>query len=373
MSFVYLKRWSQSRILLKSFFITVLILRVTLGYGQTVTLSVDRTSLLTDNNITTSGEKYEEAIITATLSTSNNKPTVVTFEPSGSLSQDYYRQSNIQSNAYTVVSGSNEERHSLNPLNTPIDVAVDKDGNLYVSDRLHRVQKFSFGTNHSYSVTTVAGGGLTSGGIIQAGERINELWNPDGICLDDDDNLFIADKFNNRIIKFAAGSVMGKSGEIVAGGNRAGSAANQLDKPTDIVLDSLGNMFIADYENSRIQKWLTGGSDGSTVAGGNGIGGALNQLSYPWSLSIFNSDLYIAENENNSVVKWVADANEGTILAGNNGSGNNANQFNDPYGVALDSKGNLYVSDGDNHRVQKWLRSERRDYRSWWKWTGVKF
>ena len=355
MSFVYLKRWSQSRILLKSFFITVLILRVTLGYGQTVTLSVDRTSLLTDNNITTSGEKYEEAIITATLSTSNNKPTVVTFEPSGSLSQDYYRQSNIQSNAYTVVSGSNEERHSLNPLNTPIDVAVDKDGNLYVSDRLHRVQKFSFGTNHSYSVTTVAGGGLTSGGIIQAGERINELWNPDGICLDDDDNLFIADKFNNRIIKFAAGSVMGKSGEIVAGGNRAGSAANQLDKPTDIVLDSLGNMFIADYENSRIQKWLTGGSDGSTVAGGNGIGGALNQLSYPWSLSIFNSDLYIAENENNSVVKWVADANEGTILAGNNGSGNNANQFNDPYGVALDSKGNLYVSDGDNHRVQKWL------------------
>ena len=352
MSFVYLKRWSQSCALLKSWLVAVLIFGITLSYGQTVTLSVDRTSLLTDNNITTSGEKYEEAIITATLSTSNNNPTVVTLEPSGSLSQDYYRQSNIQSNAYTVVSGSNEERHYLNPLNSPRDVAVDNDGNLYVSDRLHRVQKFSFGTNHTYSVTTVAGGGSTLGGIIQSGERPNDLWNPDGICLDDDNNLFIADNFNNRIIKFAAGSVKGKNGEIVAGGNRAGSSANQLNKPLDIVLDSLGNMFIADFDNGRIQKFpanSTSSTDGTTIAGDS------NPFSEPWSIAMHNSNIYIAEGANNRIIKWYSDQNEGTSIAGDGSSGDNVNQFNRPFGVALDSKGNLYVSDGNNHRVQKWV------------------
>jgi len=56
---------------------------------------------------------------------------------------------------------------------------------------------------------------------------------------------------------------------IVAGGNSAGSSAEQLNYPEDVYVDIDGSMYIADRLNNRIQKWVPGATSGITVAGGN--------------------------------------------------------------------------------------------------------
>ena len=82
-----------------------------------------------------------------------------------------------------------------------------------------------------------------------------------------------------------------------------GNAANQLNRPKDVFVDGAGNLYIADENNERIQKWSPGASSGVTVAGGNG-------------------------------------------------GGSGADQFNAPEGVYADEQGNVYVADKYNYRVQ---------------------
>ncbi|MFL2996098.1 MAG: thrombospondin type 3 repeat-containing protein, partial [Cytophagales bacterium] len=144
-------------------------------------------------------------------------------------------------------------------------------------------------------------------------------------------------------------------GVKVAGGNEAGSAANQLFYPHDIALDASGNLYIADKDNHRIQKWEPGASEGTTVAGGNGIGSSANQLDEPYHITIDASgNLYIADHDNHRIQKWAPGATEGITVAGGNGRGSDANQLRDPRGIILDANGNLYISDSYNHRIQKW-------------------
>lgn len=140
----------------------------------------------------------------------------------------------------------------------------------------------------------------------------------------------------------------------VAGGNGAGSAPNQLDSVFSVFVDSVGTMYIADFKNNRVQKWVAGATAGVTIAGGNGRGSAANQLDGPSGLVVTPSgDLYVVDRGNQRVQKWAAGATTGTTVAGGNGQGNAANQFNKPIDMAFDASGNLYVADQLNYRVQR--------------------
>jgi len=92
-----------------------------------------------------------------------------------------------------------------------------------------------------------------------------------------------------------------------------------------------------------------------TVAGGNGDGSGPNQLSAPFGVAIDGKgNLYITDSSNYRVQKWTPGATSGTTVAGGNGDGSGPNQLSGPYGVAIDGKGNLYITDSSNYRVQKW-------------------
>ena len=73
-------------------------------------------------------------------------------------------------------------------------------------------------------------------------------------------------------------------GITIAGGNGAGSELNQLQYPSGMFLDNDANLYIADSFNHRIVRWNYGSSAGQIVAGGNGMGGCPEQLNWPHSI-----------------------------------------------------------------------------------------
>ena len=150
-------------------------------------------------------------------------------------------------------------------------------------------------------------------------------------------------------------SVLGYNsiGITVAGGNGSGSAANQLS-PYGIVVDGSGNLYVADTDNHRVQKWIPGATVGVTVAGGNGAGSAANQLDYPVGMVMDGlGNLYIVERYNHRVTKWAPGATLGLTVAGGNGDGSLANQLSQPYGITIDALGNLYVADRGTHETSQ--------------------
>ena len=88
-------------------------------------------------------------------------------------------------------------------------------------------------------------------------------------------------------------------------GNGAGNAANQLSGAAGIFVDSIGNIYISDGTNGRVQKWAPGATYGTTVAGANGTGSAVNQLWSPQGLFVdANGYIYVADYGNDRCVRW---------------------------------------------------------------------
>jgi hypothetical protein len=126
-------------------------------------------------------------------------------------------------------------------LNYPQGIFVDINLDLYVADcRNNRIQLFQ---SEQLDAITVAGSGSLNTTI--------SLNCPTGVVLDADGYLFIVDSGNNRIV----GSGSDGFRCLVGCSNSTGSASNQLDGPRTLSFDSYGNMFVTDYGNNRIQKF----------------------------------------------------------------------------------------------------------------------
>jgi hypothetical protein len=146
---------------------------------------------------------------------------------------------NSDSNSWTVAAGDDCSGSSSNRLYNPWGIFVDFDLNLYVADFGNdRIQFFSSG---QVTGTTVAG--AAAPGTIT-------LNNPTGVILDGDGYMFIVDNYAHRII----GS--GPNGfRCIVGCAEIGSDAHQLRYPVGLSFDSHGNIFVADKDNHRIQKF----------------------------------------------------------------------------------------------------------------------
>jgi len=250
-------------------------------------------------------------------------------------------------------------------LANPTGVALDSSGNLYIADlenaRIRRVST-------SGIITTVAGK-ATPGFSGDGGSATSaELLMPCGIALDSSGNLFIADNNNYRIRKVdASGTITTVAGDGTAAFNGDGIIATsaEISNPTGVALDSSGNLYIADQGNNRIRKVSTSGII-TTVAGGGtgglGDGGAATsaELSAPSCVVVDSSgNLYIADTNDGCIVR-VNTSGIITIVAGDGTFGYNGDNIAPtaaklalPYGVALDSSGSLYIADSLNQRIRK--------------------
>ncbi|CAF1297552.1 unnamed protein product, partial [Adineta steineri] len=243
-------------------------------------------------------------------------------------------------------------------------------------------------TKWKQNACTVAGGnGL--------GSKLNELDEPQGIYVDNDDqNIYIADTGNHRIVRWEFGANIGT---IVAGGNGPGNEIFRLNTPVDVVLDkdrkyiiicdqtnarvtrwsrqnnqdrqllipdilcwglaidNNGDLYISDFQNHEVRRFQQGDKEGILVAGGNNYGDGLNQLNQPKHIFVDeNHSVYVADYMNNRVVKWMKNANEGILVAPGEVSNEDPSSMSKPIGVIVDHIGNIYVSTNGNHQIMRW-------------------
>ncbi|CAF0820235.1 unnamed protein product [Adineta steineri] len=263
--------------------------------------------------------------------------------------------------------------------------------------------------------------GITVAGRNGKGQKLNQLYNPEGIFIDNDKSIYVADSWNDRIVKWKLNS---NTGQIIAGENGSRNQDNQLNGPRDIIfdkennsfiisdrekkrviryfgknqtnqqsiisddwykriiryfdqsqtnqqiiisnincygltIDKNGSIYVSDCENHEVRRWKQGDTKGELVAGGNGKGNHLNQLYQPTYIFIDKDySLYISDCWNHRVMKWKKDAKEGIIVAGGNGKGNSLKQLSYPRGVIVDHLGQIYVADSGNHRVMRWCEGD---------------
>ncbi|CAF3367823.1 unnamed protein product [Rotaria socialis] len=315
----------------------------------------------------------------------------------------------------TIVAGGQGKGNALTQLSNPHALFVDKLGTVYIADYCNsRVMRWSKG---AASGDMIVGGtqlstprglsfdqhgnlwaekGITVAGGNGFGNALNQLNGPYGLCVDDDQNIYIADTNNHRILQWKAGAA---NGQVVAGGNGPGNGADQLNTPFDMIIDKeMGTLIICDTMNRRVVRWSqtnmtsgetiieniccvglmmddrrflyisdwndhsvrqysVGNTTGTAVAGGNGAGDHLKQLNS--NMFIFvdqDNSIYVSDYKNDRVVKWAKGAHEGIVVAGGHGKGDALTQLSHPQGVFVDQLGTVYVVDYSNHRVMRWCK-----------------
>ena len=151
-------------------------------------------------------------------------------------------------------------------------------------------------------------------------------------------------------------------------GDDGPAIAAQLDNPQSVALDATGNLYIADWFNNVVREVTVNGNI-TTVAGngtrgysGDGGPAISAQLSFPYALAFDRAgDLFIADSSNDVIREVTPDGNittvAGTNVPGYSGDGGPATnaQLYDPSGVAVDSTGNLYIADSNNHVIREVL------------------
>ena len=252
----------------------------------------------------------------------------------------------------TTVAGGNGAGAALNQFNSPSSVFADAAGNIYIADRSNfRIMKFPPGS-----------AGFTKGKVIAGGNGPGKALNqfqPNAVCVDGEGNFYVADDANSRVLKFPPDATGATNGIIVAGGNGAGNAANQLVNPVSVFTDDAKNLYVVDAFNDRIQKFpaaSTSNTNATTVAGGNGYGDKANQFNGPAAVFVDKAGyIYVDDAANNRIQKFPPNstsATNGVTIAGGNGFGPAANQFATPFSIWGDDNGNIYVADINNERVQ---------------------
>ena len=250
-------------------------------------------------------------------------------------------------------------------LNSPHGIALDATGNLYIADYSNnRVRRITAGG----IITTIAGNGTVGGGG-DGGPAISAQLNlPRGIAVDSTGNVFIADSGNNRVRKVTpAGIISTIAGNGISSfsGDGGPATAAAIWVPTDIAVDTSGNLFIADGGNHRVRKVSSGVIStvaGSATPGFGGDGGPATaaQLNSPYNIDVDAAgNLFIADRGNarirrvaGGVINTIAGlGNPGFSFSGDGGPATSA-LFDQPEGIAVDTIGNIFVADTGNNRVR---------------------
>ena len=220
-------------------------------------------------------------------------------------------------------------------LGKPKGMGRDREGNILVLEpHYQRVNVFS----PAGKLVAQWGKRGTNGG---------EFTLPRAVAVDSRREVFVSEySVRDRVQRFDA-----RGEKCLAGFGRSGNAPGEFNRPEGLGLDAQDCLHVADSCNHRIQIFAR---DGTFLRAYGKAGKGLGELSYPYDVCVDAAGRqYVCEFGNSRI--QVFDANDRPLeIIG--GPGAAPGQFNNPWGVALDSAGNLYVADSQNHRVQKLLR-----------------
>lgn len=243
-------------------------------------------------------------------------------------------------------------------FNWPTGVAVDDKGNIYVADFLNNMIRK---VNKNGEVITFLGSGHAA--FADGKGRLAHLRGPDNIALDKDGNIYVADADNFRIRKITSdGTITTIAGSGMRGYKDGERETARFMYPTGVAVDKEGNVYVADRGSHTIRK-IVEGSSVTTIAGngypayldGNGV---KTHFREPISLAIDrDGNVYVADSGNHAIRKITPDGTVSTLAGGSkpgykDGKGHDA-RFSWPTGVAIDSFGNIYVCDSQNNRIRR--------------------
>ena len=215
--------------------------------------------------------------------------------------------------------------------NFPIDIAIGKEGRLYImcrSDGTAMIRKY---TVDDEDLGTMGGYGRGDGQF---------TW-PVTIVPDSEENLYVSDEYLHRIVAFSS------AGEHIGTWGEHGTDPGQLNGPAGIAFDPDENLYVVDSLNHRVQKFT---KDGNFLLEWGSYGEAEGAFNMPWGIAVDElGDVCVADWRNDRVQKFTADG-EFLFAFGKSGSGNG--EFNRPAGIDVDLHGDIYVADRGNDRIQ---------------------
>ena len=311
-------------------------------------------------------------------------PGGLNFDDSGNLlicQADLVRSVNKITNIITIVAGSDTASSSGGggdggpatraAIVVPLDICVDSAGNYFIADNWYsEVRRVNITTG---IIDTFAGnrnpGDAGDGGPAKHA-RLSGVW---GVRFDTGQRyLYISNEFNYRVRKvdmttniisaFAGSGISGYSGD----GGPAVTA--KFSRVLGISVDRSNNVYIGDWDNARIRKVnaVTGivttvignGTNGYSGDGGPATAAMIAKPSFSYFDKCGN--LFFTDEDNNRVRRVDVNTNIITTIAGNGIAGYAGDgglainaEFNHPTGIAIDTEGNIFISDYYNNRVRK--------------------
>jgi sugar lactone lactonase YvrE len=270
-------------------------------------------------------------------------------------------------------------------MNLPTGVVADSSGNVWVADRNNnRVLEFLKGagfTNGKAASVVLGQPDFTHSNALTTSNGMN---GPSGVAVDSSGNIWVADTGNNRVLEFlkGAGFTTGQSASIVLGQstfttNAAATTSTGLWQPLSLGFDPSGNLWVADYQNYRVLEFLKGAGFTNGQAASVVLGEAdfthrvaattATGMSLPQSVAADSSgNVWVADTSNNRVTLFVKGAGftngkAASVVLGqpdftHSDALTTSNGMRFPVGVAVDSSGNVWVSDFGNNRVTLFLK-----------------
>lgn len=239
----------------------------------------------------------------------------------------------LVTSAAVPAAGIFQERSALlvpGSLGGPTDVAVDEDGNVFVTEYYsNRVSKYA------PTGVLIKQWGTTGGGNTQ-------FSGPMSVAIDSQGNVYVADSLNARVQKFTGG------GQFVLSWGGAGSGNGQFSNPVGIAVDAADRVYVVDNGLDRLQKFTASGV--FLTAWGSG-GSANGQFISPFAVDVDKAgNVYVADRGNFRVQKFsTAGLHRKTWGSAGSGPG----QFQDLHGLAVDHDGAVLVVDGALDRIQR--------------------
>ncbi|CAF0923348.1 unnamed protein product [Adineta steineri] len=235
------------------------------------------------------------------------------------------------------------QEENINPTNiitgsfiNPYSLFVTLNGDIYIDDgeQNGRVQKWIAETNTFVTVMRVS----------------LSCW---GLFVDINDTLYCSIQYRGQVVKRSLNDAVMTSNRVAAGTDFPGSTSNQLSGPRGIFVDVNLDLYVADFNNNRVQLFQLGESNGITVAGNTSLNPTITLRGPSGIVLDTEKYLFIVDQHNHRIVG--SGLNGFRCLVGCYGYGSQSNQLFRPASFSFDPYGNMFVTDTENHRIQKFL------------------
>ncbi len=281
---------------------------------------------------------------------------------------DQVRRVSLDTNTINSIAGigiGDGKTAKASKLNVPTGLAVDSTNNLFIADTSHNlVRKVNSATGVITSIAGTGKNGFNGDGNLAVDTDLSE---PIFVAVDGKDNLFIVERSSRiRRLDNTTKTITTVVGNGTAGfsGDDGKATLAKLNNPTSIVIDDIGNIFIADTANHRVRRVDNQIGNITTIAGNgmigfSGDGGAATNASLdsPTGLALANNTLFIVDNSNRvrsvSLSSGVISTFAGSGKFGFKGDNKTAKKasFQFPKSLTTDRE-NLFIADTGNNRIR---------------------